>query len=33
MHPAEIFGEDWYVPGDWGIERLIVTDRTADDGV
>jgi len=20
MHPAELFGEDWCVPGDWGIE-------------
>ena len=19
MHPAELFGEDWCVPGDWGI--------------
>lgn len=33
MHPAELFGEDWCVPGDWGIEPLIVTDKTVDDGI
>lgn len=31
MHPAELFGEDWCVPGDWGIERPIVTDKAADE--
>jgi len=20
MHPAELFGEDWCAPGEWGIE-------------
>jgi hypothetical protein len=33
MHPVELFGEDWHVPGDWGIETLVATDRAPDEGV
>jgi len=31
MHPAELFGEDWHLPGDWGIEKLITTDKPSYD--
>ena len=31
MHPAEMFGEDWHVPGDWGLDAVITTDKVVDD--
>jgi hypothetical protein len=31
MHPAELFGEDWHLPGDWGIDQLNTTDKPTDD--
>jgi hypothetical protein len=32
MHPAELFGEDWCVPGDWGIE-MSPPQRAADNSL